>query len=149
MKITTYVVCLCLSVLALLTGCLDGEYIAPTYDADRVKLYVQGHWAIAKVNSELCRENSCTTSTSTGSPYEYFAFKADSATLVRSASAPGSFTCDRYKAEYSGSTILVSNGSRTERFEVLELSPRKLVLKSVFTGRDPAAVFTDTYFLYR
>lgn len=149
MKKTTYVVFLALSGLISMTGCSEVEDLAPAFDTESVKATVQGRWAIEQVSSKLCRDNSCTTSTESGRPQEYFEFKADSAFLVRTSSNLSNAAHDAYKAKYDGKMILLSNSSRSEKFEILELKTRKLVLQSVFTGRDPAAVFTDTYVLYR
>lgn len=149
MKKTTYVVFLALSGLISMTGCSEVENLAPAFDTESVKATVQGRWAIEKVSSKLCRDNSCSTSTESGHSQEYFEFKADSAFLVRKSSNLGNAAHDAYKAKYDGKMILLSNSSRSEKFEILELKTRKLVLQSVFTGRDPAAVFTDTYVLYR
>lgn len=150
MKKATYVVCLGLFALVALTGCFNAEDLAPTFNADSVKAAVQGRWAVEKVNNSFCRDNSCDASTVGGDPQEYFEFKADSVFIVRINPAVSYNTHDAYKATYeNGGVILLSNNSRIERFELVELKEKRMVLKSTFTGRDPAAVFTDTYYLFR
>lgn len=150
MKKTTYVVYMGFFALITLTGCFEVEDLAPSFDADSVKASVQGRWAVEKVSSKLCRDNSCTSSTVAGTPQEYFEFRADSAYVLRAGAGINATVCDAYKAEYDeGGVILLSNASRKERFKVVELKAKKGVLESTFTGRDPAAVFTDTYYLYR
>lgn len=150
MKKATYVVYTGLFALVVLTGCLEAEDLAPTFDANSVKAAVQGRWAIEKVNNSFCRDNSCDTNTVGGDPQEYFEFQADSVFIVRTNPIISFNTHDAYKATYdNGGVILLSNASRVERFEAVELKEKKIVLKSTFTGRDPAAVFTDTYYLFK
>ncbi|MEJ8801045.1 hypothetical protein [Pontibacter sp. H249] len=150
MKKATYVVCMGFFALLTLNGCHEAEEIEPAFDLESIKTSVQGRWAIERVSNKLCRDNNCNTSTVGGGPQEYFEFRLDSAYLMRVNPAANATIKDNYKASYeAGGVILLSNGSRTERFEVLELMPKKVVLQSVFTGRDPAAIFTDTYHLYR
>ncbi|GAB3199063.1 hypothetical protein ABID22_001827 [Pontibacter aydingkolensis] len=150
MKKATYVVYMGFLALVLLAGCFDVEELAPAFDAESVKTAVQGRWAVEKVNNKLCRDNTCSENTVTGHPQEYFEFRADSAFLLRSGPSVENAIHDAYKASYEANgVILLSNTSRTERFEVLELKARRIVVQSVFTGRDPAAVFTDTYYLFK
>lgn len=150
MKKATFVVYLGFFALLSLTGCFEMEELAPAFDADSVKAVVQGRWAVEKVSNKLCRDNSCNSSTVAGHPQEYFEFRADSAFLMRSNPSANYTMYDAYKASYEpNGVILLSNASRIEQFEVLELKSKKVVLESTFTGRDPAAVFTDTYYLYK
>ncbi|MBC5992874.1 hypothetical protein [Pontibacter cellulosilyticus] len=150
MKKTTYVVYLGFIALTTLTACFEVEEPAPSFDAESVKASVQGRWAVEKVSNKLCRDNSCTSNTVAGTPQEYFEFRADSAYVLRTGASINATLCDAYKAEYDqGGVILLSNASRKERFKIVELKANKAVMESTFTGRDPAAVFTDTYYLYR
>lgn len=151
MKKTTYVVYMGLFALMItLTGCFEMEDVAPAFDVDSMKATMQGRWSVEKVSNKLCRDYNCNTSTVGGNPQEYFEFRADSAFLMRISPVANAVVQDAYKASYdAGGVILLSNPNRTERFEVMELKARKAVLQSTFTGRDPAAVFTDTYYLVR
>ncbi|WP_299822674.1 hypothetical protein [uncultured Pontibacter sp.] len=150
MKKTTHVVYVGFIALVTLTGCFEANDVAPTLDTESIKASVQGRWTIEKISNKLCRDNSCNTSMVGGSPQEYFEFKSDSAFLMRVSPTASAALKDAYKATYElGGVILLQNSNRTERFEVVELKAKKVVLQSVFTGRDPAAIFTDTYYLYR
>lgn len=150
MKKTTYVVCLAIFGLIPLASCLEVEDLAPAFDAESVKVTVQGRWSIEKTSSQLCRENTCNTSEVAGNSQGYFEFRADSAFLQRTGANKNLTMQDAYRASYqTGGVILLSNANRAEKFEVVELRSKRIVLQSTFTGRDPAAIFTDTYYLYK
>lgn len=148
MKKATFVVVAGLLGLTTLAGCFEIQEPAPHLDAESIKVAVQGRWSVERVNNKFCRDNSCSTTTVTGKSEEYFEFKTDSAFLVRVSPVMNAAFREAYKANYNNDgVILLKNDSRTEQFEVLELREKRMVLQSSFAGRDPAAVFTDTYYL--
>lgn len=150
MKKATYVVNLGIFALLMLTSCFEVDEATPAISAESVKAAVQGRWSVEKVSNKLCRDYNCNTSTVGGNPQEYFEFRLDSVIVSRVNPTANANILSAYKASYStDGVILLSDGNRTERFQVLELKAKRAVLESTFTGRDPAAVFTDTYYLIR
>ena len=123
----------------------------PALDVAETRQAVLGKWSIEKINNRLCRSGICNNSTSGGAPQDYFEFRPDSAFLFRAGiSGSNNAYRDRFKAEYipAGGMVLSSFGW-SAKFEVKKRESNKLVLEGTFTGTDPNAVFTDTYYLYR
>lgn len=149
MKKTTCVVATGLVALMSLPACNDMTDAKPAMAPEELKISVQGKWAIEGITSRLCRENSCNSMHYEGTYTDSFEFKGDSAYITRIDSQNIPYK-ESYKADYRiRGVILLSKRAWAGKFNVEELQTNRLVLKSEFTGRDPAAVFTDTYYLKR
>ncbi len=132
-----------------LAGCQKEDLSPAMLDQD-IKHAVLGKWSVERIEYGLCRNNNCSTTTYTGTGLDYFEFRADSAFLVRNGVQNATAVKEKYKIEYSasGGFILKTTGWEA-RFALKEKSNGSMVLQSSFTGRDPDAVFTDTYYLKR
>ncbi|MFT2007305.1 lipocalin family protein [Pontibacter sp. 13R65] len=132
------------------SGCMEGDDVRPALMSEEVQLAVQGKWSIERIESQLCRDNNCTSESYTGNTTDYFEFRADSAFLVRLDAYNKSYNT-AYKLNYrvNPGFILLNSGSWNGRFEVKEVKASKMVLINSFTGQDPKAIFTDTYYLFR
>ena len=149
MKKTTYVVAMGLFALTTLAGCFEIEDPSPALESANLKAAVQGKWSVDQISFRLCRENNCNTTYYTGTTQDYFEFKVDSAVLVYRDNQ-GILQKSSFKADYSRrDAIVLSTATWAGNFIIQEAGTNKLVLKSEFSGRDPAAVFTDTYYLGR
>lgn len=137
--------------LLLLSACsVEQEDVAPQMRADEIQVAVQGRWSIERISSKLCRSGNCTAQVYNGTPQDYFELRADSAFVFRSGTQYANTYRDRFKADYSyAGSFVLSNFSWSARYEVKLREANRLVLESTFTGTDPNAVFTDTYFLYQ
>ncbi|WP_114782240.1 hypothetical protein [Botryobacter ruber] len=138
-----------LLLLLAATGCMEREAPVPLLQADEVLQAITGKWTIEKIDYQLCRDRNCTVSTYTGSTGDYFEFRADSAFLVLTE-RPQQQQKEQFKASYTlqGSVVL-TKGEWSGRFELEEAKAKRLVLRNTFIGRDPNAIFTDTYYLTR
>ncbi|MCC9165817.1 hypothetical protein [Pontibacter harenae] len=133
----------------ILTSC-EVEEVNPMLSTDATKQVVIGRWSIEKVDYELCKNRVCNTTNYRGSTTDYFEFRADSAELVKANLTTNRIAVERFKVEYTRPGVFVlSNTAWSGRFEILESKFNKLILKCSFTGRDPGAVFTDTYYLFQ
>ena len=128
---------------------MEREAPAPLMQAEEVLHAISGKWHVEKIDYQLCRDRNCTVSTYTGSTSDYFEFRTDSAFLVLTA-RPQQQQQEQFKASYTlqGSVVL-TKGEWSGRFEVKEVKAKRLVLLNSFIGRDPNAIFTDTYYLTR
>lgn len=133
--------------LLLFAGCSDSaDAVRPQLEAADTQIAVQGKWRIERISSKLCKSGNCNTRVYVGAPEDYFELRADSAFLLRSATT---YT-DRFKAEYTfAGGFVLRNFGWSARYEVRHKEANRLVLESTFTGTDPNAVFTDTYYLYQ
>ncbi|WP_439881280.1 hypothetical protein ACSX1A_19330 [Pontibacter sp. MBLB2868] len=149
MKKTTYVVAMGFFALTTLAGCFKNEEPAPALDSVGLKASVQGKWFINRISYRLCRENNCNTTYYAGTAQDYFEFKADSAYLVQrdeqDVRQKTSFAADYSRRD----AIILTTTNWSGTFIVEELRTDRVVLRNEFKGRDPAAVFTDTYELTR
>ncbi|MFD2512901.1 hypothetical protein ACFSRY_03420 [Pontibacter locisalis] len=146
MKKATYIVAGVFFALATLAGCAEAEDPSPLLESGNLKAAVQGKWAIKKIDNQLCREYSCNTNYYVGTAQDYFEFRADSAFLVYKENSVQQKIC--FKADYSRKGVIKLNtASWVGDFVVEDKGPSNMVLKNEFKGRDPAAVFTDTYYL--
>jgi len=138
--------------LLLVSGCTGSEEdVRPTLDVAETRQAVLGKWSIEKINNRLCRSGICNNSVSNGAAQDYFEFRPDSAFLFRAGISGSNYVYrDRFKAEYThAGGMVLSNFGWSAKFEVKKRETNKLVLEGTFTGTDPNAVFTDTYYLYR
>ncbi|MHC2990443.1 hypothetical protein OB13_02155 [Pontibacter sp. HJ8] len=151
MKLTFRFAMASAGLLLVLSACsVEKEDVAPQLRADELQVAVQGKWSIERINSKLCRSGNCNTQVYNGRPQDYFELRADSAFLLRSGTQYANTYRDRFKADYSyAGSFVLSNFSWSARYVVKLREANKLVLESTFTGTDPNAVFTDTYFLYQ
>ncbi|WP_242926636.1 hypothetical protein [Pontibacter vulgaris] len=138
----------CMLAIAL-AGC-EKQDLSPALLRQDIQSAVQGKWALERIDYSLCRNNNCSTTTYTGTGLDYFEFRADSAFLVKNGIPNASSVKEKYKIEYTiaGGFELKASGW-SGRFTVRDLNARSMVLVTSFTGRDPDALFTDTYYLKR
>ena len=149
MKKTTYMVAAAFWALSTLAGCTDDAASGPEFEQANLKAAVQGRWAVERIDYRLCRNSNCNTRHYPGTAQDYVEFKVDSAYLLHAGSANGTAK-EAFRADYSQpGAILLSSPGWTGRFDVRVLQSKELVLENTFPGRDPEAVFTDTYYLKR
>ena len=135
--------------MMLLAGCQKEQQPEPQLSAAATKEAVNGKWLIAKIDYQLCRSGQCSNSNYNGSPNDYFEFRADSAFLFRQGEV-AAMQKQRFKVYYNmPGAFVLSNGQWTGKFEIKECYPKELILLNTFTGTDPYAAFTDTYYLYK
>ncbi|WP_187262543.1 hypothetical protein [Pontibacter beigongshangensis] len=150
MNKTTYWLPVVIISFLTLSGCLESEDVRPALLAEEMQTTLHGRWNIERIESELCRDRNCTSENYEGKPTDYFEFRADSAFLMRLDYYNKTYR-SAYKVNYhyNPGTIVLSSGAWVGYFEIKEAKDKKLVLKNSFTGQDPKAVFTDSYYLYR
>lgn len=153
MKSRVGLVALAVMLVGLAAGCTKtDEDMQPVLEDTEIRQAVQGKWRIERVNNKLCRSGNCISVVYYGANDDYFEFKADSAFLQRrSTQSANSMYRDSFKADYSRSkeSFVLSNFGWSAQFKVMQRDGNKLVLESTYSGTEPSAVFTDTYFLYQ
>jgi hypothetical protein len=139
--------------VGLAAGCnKTDEDMQPVLEDTEIRQAVQGKWHIERVNNRLCRSGNCISVVYYGTNDDYFEFKTDSAFLQRkSTQSANSLYRDSFKVDYSrpkGGFVL-RNFGWSAQCRVMQRDGDKLVLESTYSGTEPSAMFTDTYFLYR
>ncbi len=135
--------------MVLTTACQNDQLPEPEFSAASTAEAVKGKWSVAKIEYQLCRSGQCNNSSYSGIAQDYFEFKTDSAFLFRKG-APTAAGVERFKVFYNmPGAFVLSNGSWSGKFEVKECKQKELILMNTFTGTDPYAAFTDTYYLYK
>ncbi|MBD1397980.1 hypothetical protein H9Q13_12455 [Pontibacter sp. JH31] len=153
MKSRIGLVVLAVSFVGLTAGCnKTDEDMQPMFEEMEIQQAVQGKWRIERVNNRLCRSGNCVSVVYYGTDDDYFEFKADSAFLQRrSTQSANSLYRDSFKADYTrlkGGFVL-RNFGWSAQVRLMQRQGNKLVLESTYSGTEPSAVFTDTYFLYK
>lgn len=134
---------------ALCLSCQNEDMVAPHLTASQTRNAMIGTWKIEKIDYQLCRSGSCTTTKYIGKPQDYFEFRRDSAFLVYNTTATTQ-NYNNFKADYSLSgAFILTHELWSARYIVKECNPNKVVLVCAYSGSDPYAKFTDTYYLYR
>jgi hypothetical protein len=147
MKKTAHVAVAGLCILFTLAGCINAEEPVPMLDSSELRSAVQGRWGIEGISNKLCREANCNTTNYIGTTKDFIEFRADSVFVTRGG-IDNVLLNEKYRADYTlRGAIILSTNTWSAKFIVEEINAKRLVLKSKFTGRDPAAVFTDTYYL--
>jgi hypothetical protein len=153
MKFRVGLVALAVMLAGLATGCTKtDEDMQPVLEETEIRQAVQGKWHIERVNNKLCRSGNCVMVVYYGAQEDYFEFKSDSAFLQRMSNQSAYRVYrDSFKADYARSpeSFVLSNFGWSAQFRVMQRYGNKLVLESTYSGTEPSAVFTDTYFLYK
>lgn len=135
--------------MLVLNACQDEQMPQLELSAASTEKAVKGKWSVAKIEHQLCRSGQCNNSSYAGAREDYFEFKTDSAFLFRKG-VPTAAGVERFKVLYNmPGAFVLSNGSWSGKFEVKECKQKELILINTFTGTDPYAAFTDTYYLYK
>lgn len=142
----------CGALLALMIGmlCLSCESPAdPQLTPAQTRDAVLGKWKIERVDNTLCRGGSCTVSTYAGIPEDMFEFRADSAFLVYYG-AGSMHSSGAFKVEYTlPGAFILKQDFWSARYTLADKQPGRITLVCSYTGSDPYAKFTETYYLLR
>jgi len=142
----------CLAILAFLLilylpACQEEQLPVPHFSAETTKEVVLGKWCISKIDYSFCRSGHCNNSSYQGAAQDYFEFRADSAFLYRKGATA---QAEKFKVYYNmPGAFILNNKDWSGKYEVKECKQKKLILVNTFTGTDPYAAFTDTYFLFK
>ncbi|MBB6611420.1 hypothetical protein H7F15_10270 [Pontibacter sp. Tf4] len=148
MRKSSYSAVLALLLILCCLSCQTEDAAIPEMTAEQTKAVVLGKWKVQRVDYQVCRNESCTTTNYTGTPHDYFEFRADSAFLYRHAAI--STHREAFRAEYKlPGAFVLGHLFWSATFKIKESNGHKAVLVCSYTGADPYAIFTDTYYLYR
>ncbi|MER2999526.1 hypothetical protein [Pontibacter populi] len=149
MKIYSCGAALVLLLAVLSASCQTDDELMLNLSADQTRNALMGKWKVEKIDYRLCRNSNCNTTYYTGKANDYFEFRSDSAFLMQDA-ASSINNYSAFKAEYTlPGAFILSQQFWSAKYIVNECKADKLVLICTYTGNDPYARFTDTYYLYR
>jgi hypothetical protein len=149
MKKSSYRTFIVLLLAMLCLSCQTDDEVMPTLTAGQTRNALLGKWKIERIDYQACRSGNCNTTNYTGNAKDYFEFRSDSAFLLHDVARTRN-NYSAFKAEYTlpGAFILTQQ-FWSATYTVTECKANKLVLICIYTGSDPYARFTDTYYLYR
>ena len=129
-------------------SCQPQDAVAPELSASQTQKVMLGKWKVQQVTYQLCRNGNCNTTNYRGTASDYFEFRADSAFLYRQEA--GSRQPEAFKVQYDlPGAFILTHAFWSAKYTIKEKKDNNMVLVSSFTGNDPYAVFTDTYYLHQ